>query len=558
MGGRETLVDTDRAVSTEAPAGPTPPPPRRGGGGRWHRRRPTAPAVALAVLFVVVGTVVALVRLRTSPLYPLFNDVNSDVYVFQLVGNSWRYGYVPYRDVFDVKGPFLYLLFGGFAWIRPWSMAPALVFLAVLASCSAWLAYLIARLHGLGRGVAALVSATGCLLIYLGVADVNSSFTCEEIAVPGVLLMLWLVLRWLRTGVEVPAAWWVVDGMVFAALFWTKYQVIAPWAAVFVGLVVLTISGRLTPRQLRRVAGWNLLGLVVGTAAILAAYADVLPDLAEAYFLGKRGSIDLETELPEQAAWLVRTVTENTAASLLLAGSLVVFVAYWIRSRSAAGLVTSVGLLLSMWASAVVVRHPNHLFVPLTFCVVALAQLLAAAVARGRIWLGMTAVATVVVTGLTISAPLAESREKLGLLERPKRMTCYDLVTGTRDTSRAQVTTVFARAAGDAPILSLGTLFAARSSFVSRQPVRKPFEFVDHSWAWTVGATQIQTGYLERRTFDYVWVHVDGRDPDRTSTREIERTDLAQSRLRPEQAVALLRNYRPVLRCNNEILLRST
>ena len=49
--------------------------------------------------------------------------------------------FLPYRDVYDVKGPFLYLLFGLFAWIRPWSMGPPLVFLAILASCSMWLAY---------------------------------------------------------------------------------------------------------------------------------------------------------------------------------------------------------------------------------------------------------------------------------------------------------------------------------------------------------------------------------------------------------------------------------
>ena len=130
----------------------------------------------------VVGTVIAFARLRTSPWYPRFNDVNSDLYVFQMIGNSWLYGFLPYRDVYDVKGPFLHLLFGLFAWIRPWSMGPPLVFLAILASCSMWLAHRIGRLYRLSRGIAALCAAASCVVIYLGVADVKTSFTCEEIA----------------------------------------------------------------------------------------------------------------------------------------------------------------------------------------------------------------------------------------------------------------------------------------------------------------------------------------------------------------------------------------
>ena len=523
-----------------------------------------ASAVGLAALFFVVGSVIALVQLRTSPWYPRFNDVNSDLYVYQMVGNSWRYGFWPYRDVYDVKGPFLYLLFGLFAWIRPWSMGPPLVFLAILASCSMWLAYRIARLYRLSRGIAALCATASCVVIYLSVA-VNTSFTPHEIAVPGVLLMLWLVLRLLRsektgetgeTREEVSAAWWVIDGMVFGALFWTKYQVIAPWAAVFVGLIVLTIRGRLPVRSLRRVAGWNTVGLIATTIIILSCYWAVLSDMAEAYFLGKSGSIKLANEVPAQAAWMVRIVTEHTGAALVLAGILVVFVVGAFRGR-ADGLVLTIGLVLTMWASASFVRHFNHLFVPLSFTVVALAQVLSAAVARGRPWVRITAAATVVAAMLLIAGPLIEAREKMWLLGRPKRVTCHNLITATSTTDRAQVSTVFARAAGEQPILSVDTLFAARTSFISRQPMRRKFEFVDHSWAWTIGATQVQTRYLRERTFDYVWIHTDQLEKLRGLRRQIEQADIQTSRIRPEQAAAIARNYEPILGCNNQLLLRA-
>ena len=49
----------------------------------------------MALVFAVVATAIAMIRFRPSPLYPAFNDVNSDVYVYQLIGNSWVDGLLP-------------------------------------------------------------------------------------------------------------------------------------------------------------------------------------------------------------------------------------------------------------------------------------------------------------------------------------------------------------------------------------------------------------------------------------------------------------------------------
>lgn len=511
----------------------------------------------MAALFLVVGTVIALIRLRTSPLYPALNDVNSDVYVFAMVGNSWVEGLLPYRDVYDVKGPFLYLLFGLFALIQPWSMTPPLVFLALLAAASGWLAYAIARVHVLGRGLAALAAVLSCLLIYLGVADVNTSFTCEELAVPGVLLMLWLVLRWLRTGVEIAAGWWVIDGVVLGALFWTKYTVIAPWAAMFVGLVVACMRGRITARALGRMVLWNLVGLGIATAAILPFYATVLGEMAKAYFLAKRNNFKPAGELPAQAAWLVRSFTENTAASVVLLAVLVIFIVAAVRGGDRVAPTFIIATLLSLWASAVVVRHPNNLFVPLAFSAVALALVLSVMQSRGRPGLQATAIGAAVATALLIVGPLMEGARNCWMLGPTRFMRCHDLTTGERSTPRAQVSTVFAEAAGYRPIMSVGTLFAARTSFIARQPARQPFEFVDASWVRTIGADRVQTRHLENRTIEYVWIHFDGVDPLGDLEGQILRSNTKNSRTQPEQAEALVRNYTPVLGCNKELLLRA-
>lgn len=257
--------------------------------------------------FAIVAAAIALFRLRTSPFYTHFNGLNSDIYVYQVVGNSWVHGLLPYRDVFDVKGPSFYLLFHLFALIHPWSMAPPLLALTLLAFTSLWLAYAITRQHLHGRYFCALLAVVSCTTIYLAVARVASSFTIEELSVPGVLMLLWIVSRWLGGQDPVPARWWFLDGVVFSSLFWAKYQVIAPWAAMLTVLFVLVIGKQLRARSLGRVVLLNLCGAVLGTMVILSFYIPIIPQVFRAYFAAKHLQPDLSRELWQQLTYIFTT-----------------------------------------------------------------------------------------------------------------------------------------------------------------------------------------------------------------------------------------------------------
>ena len=58
----------------------------------------------------IVSTIFLLIRTKSSPLYP-FNDWN-DLNSFFTVGKAMFNGIVPYRDLFEQKGPILYFLYG--------------------------------------------------------------------------------------------------------------------------------------------------------------------------------------------------------------------------------------------------------------------------------------------------------------------------------------------------------------------------------------------------------------------------------------------------------------
>lgn len=254
------------------------------------------------LLFAVVSCIVGLVRLRVSPVYPADNDVNSDFYVYQVIGNSWAHGQWPYEDVFDVKGPSLLLLFRVFATVKAWSVWPPLLMLVALAHASLWIAYTTAR-RWVGPVAAAGCAVATVLMIYLSPRGIPTSFSCEELAVPGVLLLLWLTSRWVSDE-RVSGWWWITDGAVFGFLFWAKYQVVAPWAAVLVAVALFGTRGGVSRAELRRVVVTHLVGFAAVTVLVLAWYVPVLPRLGFAYFHASSPEQPLSQEPWNQAEFM--------------------------------------------------------------------------------------------------------------------------------------------------------------------------------------------------------------------------------------------------------------
>lgn len=513
--------------------------------------------VATGLLFAVVAVVIALIRFRVSPLYPTNNDINSDIYVYQEFGNSWVHGYFPYRDNFDVKGPFLFLLFRLFAMIRPWSMALPGIALAALAFSSLWLSYLIARIHVRGRVIPAVAAVVSCTLIYLSVSNVRTSFTCAELAVPGVLFLLWLASRWLYEGDRVPDLLWALDGVVLGLLFWTKYPVIAPWGGMLIAFIVLLLRGSIDPRYLWRMVVVHALGFALATVVVLAFYMPVLSELFRAYFVAKPSGVNLAQELPAEARFVVTTFSDNTVTGLVLLGVLTVLIVALARRIRPADLAFTIAFLLSAWAAIAFVRHPSNFFVPLSFSAVAVPKILATMEARGRV---VVATATVGATVMAIAASvpsLVQSVNSYRLLADGSQRRCYDLVQEHKRTYDWNISTVFARTANLQPILSVGALFSVRTSYVSHLPLRHRYQFVDQSWARHVGADLVQAQYVRNRTFPYVWIHATRFRPKRNLDAQLVKASHSESPAQPAQAFWLVRNYAPILACGNQVLLRA-
>ncbi len=509
-----------------------------------------AGVVARALILVSTAMLLAFVRLRTSPLYPRFNAPNSDFFVYQTIGYSWIHGQLPYRDVFDIKGPFLYFLFALFSRVGGLSVWPPLVALTLFACATAGLGFELMR-----RAVASPWRATpGTVvvmwLIYLSPGGVSSSFTCEEMAVPGVVLLLWLARRWLRDGERVNAWWWLLDGVVLGALFWSKYLVVVPWIALLAWLAGQAAWGRgVDRREVSRILALHGLGVLLTTAFVLPWYRHAWPQMFHAYFLAKRSALTPRTELVKEVAYLGHLGQISPGSLAVLLAMAVVCV--WCARRRPSAWATTLAFTyaLSLWASIVVVRHPYNSFVPLSFIAVALPPWLGGRATRGR-----TLVAALVCAAVC-TAPVVESvqRFRLGASARP--VTCHDYRTGRTTVADTGVTATFAQVASGHPVMSLGDMYAARIYVLTGQPSYRLYSFVDSSWARDVGADVVQDRYLRERTFEYVWLHL--ADSSLPTMKAIPTAGHPLFGVPEVWTTTLADNYRPVLRCDGtQVLFR--
>ena len=79
----------------------------------------------LLVFSIATAFFLLLICTKCSPLYP-FNDW-VDVHCFLTIGRGIKHGLVPYRDLYEQKGPLLYFIVALATYISETSFAPLFV-----------------------------------------------------------------------------------------------------------------------------------------------------------------------------------------------------------------------------------------------------------------------------------------------------------------------------------------------------------------------------------------------------------------------------------------------
>ncbi len=190
----------------------------------------TKKAVWVSILssFIIVG-----ICSKSSPLYPLNDWVDSNC--FLTVGKSMLYGLVPYRDLFEQKGPLLYILHA-LASLVSFKTFFGVYLLEVTAS--AFFLFISYKTVSLYRFLSPLWIPVMATFIYSSKAFCHGG-SAEELCLPLIAYGIYCGIKAIRQHSAPSAAECFVIGITSGCIFWIKYTMTGFYIGCFFAMLII-------------------------------------------------------------------------------------------------------------------------------------------------------------------------------------------------------------------------------------------------------------------------------------------------------------------------------
>ena len=236
-----------------------------------------------ATFALLVSAAVLTVCSKNSFLYPLNDWV--DVNCFFTVGRGIIHGLVPYRDLYDQKGPLLYEIYALASLISENSFLGVFLIEVLLFSVFLFFSGRIAETLS-EKPVAFWLTALG---IGIGV-PLSPAFShggsAEEFFLPVFAASLFIVLKAMHSRRELSRWDGILLGAFTSAALWTKYTFCGLYAGMGAAILVWYLADH-RGKKLPRLILHALAGALAVSAAVLFRYLihGALPSLWNAYFV---------------------------------------------------------------------------------------------------------------------------------------------------------------------------------------------------------------------------------------------------------------------------------
>ena len=238
---------------------------------------------AALVFSLLSALAVLLIASTGSPLYA--TNFWTDTNIYFTIGRGMRQGLMPYTDLFDHKGPLLYVLYALGALVSDTSFFG--VFLLEVASLTAMLMLAYETVRLFGRGAIALTAIPVTALVTATCTAFNQGGSAEEFILPALMLAVYVVLRRFEEGGACahPARLYALFGAAMGWAFAIKYTD----CGLFFGLALAALLGEWRLRGFFaafRSGLWCLAGMaiVVAPVALYLALGGALGACLEVYF----------------------------------------------------------------------------------------------------------------------------------------------------------------------------------------------------------------------------------------------------------------------------------
>lgn len=232
---------------------------------------------------IIAATVTITLASTSSPLYP-FNPWD-DTNCFFTLGRGITHGLIPYKDLYEQKGPLLYFLYAFAAFISDKSFIGGWIIECIAASLFAVFSWKTVKLFVTPAKFSITVTPLLMSLAYT-TRLFNFGGNAEELCFPLLTIVLYIGLKSIVTGDGIPSNTEAVCcGLITAALFWIKYTFIGFMAGFCLYILVLSIKHKKFAKLWSLI--WRyILGFVMLTVPILLYFVatNSLKYLWEAYF----------------------------------------------------------------------------------------------------------------------------------------------------------------------------------------------------------------------------------------------------------------------------------
>ena len=237
--------------------------------------------VALILFFLLVAFGFLTVCSQNSFLYKF--NTNTDVNWYITVGRGIVNGKAPYRDLFEQKGPLLYVVFSFFCLFKnPYIMV--LLFEVVCLGVFAYLTFKLAR-----RYVSPFASVI-CAITILFVA-VSSPYNLagggavEEFFLPLIMYVLLCFIEFIEEKKQFSPLRSMLIGASVAAIFWVKFTAIVGLVAMLLIWLIISIKNKDFKKMFASI-GFMILGFAIITFLSVLYYIinHALKDMFWAYF----------------------------------------------------------------------------------------------------------------------------------------------------------------------------------------------------------------------------------------------------------------------------------
>ena len=232
--------------------------------------------MALSALFIGLAS-------KSSPLYPLNDWV--DVNCFFTMGRSLLDGLVPYRDLYEQKGPVLYFAFAIIALFSRHSYVGVYVAEVITYGLFLYFSGKIAGLYlGKTRWQYTLVAIIGALV------PMSWSFThggsVEQHCLFMICYGLYTVLAAIKEKRPLTRREAVLNGVWAGMMLWIKYTMLGFYLGLALAILIRYLCDRDLRHGLFRVIGQFFLGIALVSAVVFAYFAwhGALKDLWTVYF----------------------------------------------------------------------------------------------------------------------------------------------------------------------------------------------------------------------------------------------------------------------------------